>query len=285
MFVWDCVHTSFCFVCGFYTDMMPMIPENVPAMEVTHTSHQLDEIDSWVVKPKIPTPQPICITKFESYWKSTCPYLSYSNKHVYGEANSGSLWKIWAVISQIVGITADDVVGDWGAGAGKMIFSKQFMCPFPDIPAIGMEIDEPVFRRCQRNAQLLGTTLTNTRHFLGDSASVQNWAPVTIMLQYDGPTTCHLQEYHLKIMRALFSTVTVRCVFSTKLNKDLFRDYFTRRKKDRAILTAWRVVKINGLAFGESKYKGYLWIRNSTGTGTRSRSIPAEGPCDTRFCL
>jgi hypothetical protein len=265
-----------------------MMPENVPAMmpmQLINTRRQFDEIDSWEVTPKIAVPQPRCITRFESYWKQTCPGLSSAKKHMYGEASAGSLWKIWAVIFQIVGITADDVVGDWGSGAGKMVFSKQFMCSCPDIPAIGMEIDASLFQRCQENAEILGTMLTNTRTFLGDSASVQNWAPITIMLQYDGPTNCHLQEYHLTIMRAVFSTVTVRCVFSTKLDKNLFRDYFSRTKKDRAILTAWKVVKINGLVFGKSQYKGYLWIRKPTGSGTRTRSYPAEGPRDTRFCL
>jgi hypothetical protein len=242
-------------------------------------------IDCWSIKPMLPNSTPQCITKFESFWVRTFPELTTSGKHMYGEANAGSLWKIWAVIDHTVGIREDDVVGDWGNGGGKMILSKQFMCPFPDIPARGMEIDPNVFKRCQSNVELLGPMLTNTRHFLGNSASIQNWAPVTIMLQYDGPTAIYLQEDHLTIMRAIFRTATVRCVFSTKLNKSCFVDYFTRTREDEATLTAWRVVTIHGLVFGKSKYKGYLWIRNSTEIGTATRNIPAEGPRDERFCL
>ena len=65
---------------------------------------------------------------------------------------------------------------------------------------------------------------------LGNSVNVQNWNPATIVMQYDGGINSKVHRIdvseHQKIMTNIFSTPSVRCVFSTKLNRSLFERHF-----------------------------------------------------------
>jgi hypothetical protein len=50
------------------------------------------------------------------------------------------------------------------------------------------------------------------------------------MMQYDGGQAGlegGLNEEHKQIMEQIFTTPSIRCVFSTKLNVPLFEDYFS----------------------------------------------------------
>jgi hypothetical protein len=211
--------------------------------------------------PTLPKPNPPCISEFKKYWRRTNPELAIGGKKAYGEYTAEALCKIWFVIQHSVGIDEDDSLGDWGLGWGKLLFSKQFMCPFPDLPAFGMELIPHVFARARNNFQLLGDFLKNTRIEEGNSVTIQNWEPMTIILQFDGPAGNNLNEEHLKIMRAIFMTPTVKCVLSTKLDKRTFEDYFTRTKEDVHILTGWNALKITGISTINNKYKLFLWLR------------------------
>ena len=140
------------------------------------------------------------------------------------------------------------------------MLSKQFFSSTPNLLALGVELDEAAYQRALVNIAMF-TKLTNVHILQDDSTTFVNWEPATIVMQYDGPPTNHLQEYHLTIMRAIFRTPTVKCVFSTKLNLNLFIDYFTREEERVVKLRDWRLVKITGLNFGGSSYTGNLWIR------------------------
>jgi hypothetical protein len=203
----------------------------------------------------LPRPPPDSIRNLQNAWNRTIPGLTTSERHAYGEATSGSLWKIWDAITSEVQLTSQDVLVDWGCGAGKMLLSKQYFSPFPQMTARGFEIDKAVYAKAIQNLSLL--EIENTEVRLADSVSVQSWAPATIVMQYDGGPQSHIMEEHRTIMTTIFGSPTIRVVFSTKLTEGLFRSYFATPRQ----LNAWRVVRIRGLSFGGSKFIGYLWIR------------------------
>jgi hypothetical protein len=92
------------------------------------------------VSPKLPKPIPAIIAFLKSFWLlCKTNKLTGSDNKAYGEATAESLWKIWQIIKTHLGITSDDVLADWGLGAGKMLFAKIFSL-FPDMKAIGYEV-------------------------------------------------------------------------------------------------------------------------------------------------
>jgi hypothetical protein len=190
--------------------------------------------------------------------------LTGGGDHAYGEGTAPTLWKIWKVIGDYVFLRRTDVVGDWGAGAGKMLFSKQFFCTLPDMCAIGFEIHRPTYDRAVLNKKMLGEKLTNTQIVCDNSSTMVHWNPVSIMLAYDGSTVNFLDDEHFSIMKAIFRTATMRCVFSTKLNMSLFLDYFDRPTERIVDITDWRLITMTGMKWEGSKYIGNLWIRLST---------------------
>ena len=77
---------------------------------------------------------------------------------------------------------------------------------------------------------------------VANSTSVVDWSPITIMMQYDGgtnPLINGLNEEHKCIMEYIFTTNSIRCVFSTKLNESLFVDYFD--DNEQVDLSNWKV--------------------------------------------
>jgi hypothetical protein len=179
---------------------------------------------------------------------------------MYGEATSGSLWKIWGALTRFVGIRPDDIVVDWGWGWSDALFQAVFL-PLPNIRAIGVELDKSSFEKAEQNLASLGEELKNTNLIHTDSTTFHHWDPVTIAIQYDGPANPYLQEYHRTIMTNLFETPTIRAVFSTKLNLSTFIDYFDNADTV-VVLEDWRLMKLTGLNFGVCSYLGNLWIRN-----------------------
>lgn len=209
----------------------------------------------------IPKPKPTSIDVLERFWRSTNPGLTLADKHAYGEATAGSLWKIWQAIESHITTTPFDVILDWGMGAGKMVLAKQVLAQHPSMLCIGIEISRSTYEKAISNITTFRLTrvLQNIITLHGDSRTFINWAPVTIAMQYDGGTQPDVVPYHYDIMNALFSTATVRVVFSTKLNERLFHLYFDESEAVRP--RDWRLVRIHGLSFGHSSFIGNLWIR------------------------
>jgi len=46
-------------------------------------------------------------------------FLSFSDRHMYGEFTIGSLLKLWMVIVALIVLEIGEWIGDWGAGQGK----------------------------------------------------------------------------------------------------------------------------------------------------------------------
>jgi hypothetical protein len=235
----------------------------------------------------IEKPKPRRITQLEVFWRKTLPELTVVTGHMYGEATAGSLWKLWKIIHAEVATTPDDIILDWGMGAAKMLLSKQYFAPFPNMCAIGVEIDVPTFTRAVRNVVHNG--LARNMHLLrADSAMFRSWEPATIVMQYDGGAQSFIEPYHQTIMTALFRTPTVRAVFSTKLNLALFHAYFDTG--DHGVSTRhWRLVRIPGLCFGGSSFLGNLWVRivacpdRARAPDVRISTIVPTGRCDHRL--
>jgi hypothetical protein len=205
----------------------------------------------------IPVPKPKLLKEFEFFWNSTNPQLNTSSRHMYGEATGGTLYKIWRLIHKLCIIRENDVLLDWGMGAGKIIISKMFFSPH-NIASVGVEVDPHTFGIAKRNIHKMA--VTNNKIYCDDSSEKPSrfWEGLgcSIVIQYDGGTSSFVSAYHYKLMHALFNARTVRAVFSTKMNRSLFMTYFEDRED---ILRKWKVHQVGGLSFGRSFFKGYLW--------------------------
>ena len=208
----------------------------------------------------IPRPKPTNLSEFERIWKTTNPQINTSlGNHMYGEPTTGSLYKIWTLIQSVCSLNANDVLLDWGMGAGKILISKTYLSLYPNMRAIGVEKDQHVFNIGQRNINML--KLSSTRIFRRDSRYIttQEWEQFgcSIVLQYDGPNA-RFEQYHKDIMTALIESRHVRIIFSTKMTYSLFLTYFEHRPE---ICNNWKVYQLNNLSFGGSSFKGNLWVR------------------------
>jgi hypothetical protein len=220
---------------------------------------EIDVIE--VVNIRIPVPKPPNLLAFEQFWTSTNPRLNTSNGHMYGEPTGGTLYKIWTLINQVYQPSEEnDVLLDWGMGAGKMILSKTYLSNVPNMHAIGIEQDKHTCSIAHRN--ISNSTITNTRIFHGDSStlSIQKWEELrcSIVVQYDGGPSPYYEEYHRRLMQSLFGTTTVNVVFSTKMNQALFRTYF---EDTPHMLQRWTLYQMERLSFGGSHFRGNLWVR------------------------
>jgi hypothetical protein len=247
-----------CHRCGF---------ERVVSLLSSDEENEEDDIsDAIDASLYVPIPRPLSINQFQSFWKTTNPQLTASMlvPHAYGEATAGTLFKLWSILQIYVPLVATDVLLDWGAGAGKMLCSKFYFSPFPQMRAIGFEMDEQIYAGLKRNIDrlpVLGRQTLTIAHRDSTTVTAEHWTAlgVTIALQYDGGPQAHLEEYHKTIMTSLFHSPTVRCVFSTKMNLSLFMSYFDT---DPVVRTSWRLVRVGGLLYGKSAFIGNLWIKN-----------------------
>jgi hypothetical protein len=76
-----------------------------------------------------------------------------TEKHVYGELNNGSLWKIWFAIRNLVDLTPNDVFGDWGCGTGKMGLAVTYFSPFPNMVKVLVESDRRAYKALRANLE------------------------------------------------------------------------------------------------------------------------------------
>ena len=205
--------------------------------------------------PKVTRPE--LIRAMESLWRKSADYgLLSSEEHMYGEATAGSLDKIWQAIARFVRTDQRDRLLDWGAGAGKMLISRHFFAPYPDISALGVEKDRSVYNALVRNRTKFNDPMTVIH---GDSTLQTSWEGATLAIQYDGPRQAHMEDYHRVIMTKLMTTASLKCLLSTKMCPRLFLDYATLHGE--VDVSDWVCVRISGLNFGGSSYKGHLYIR------------------------
>ena len=202
------------------------------------------------------------VRRFEALWRKTLPALAFSERHIFGEATAGSLCKIWTAIGRTVQVDPGDTVLDWGAGAGKMLAAARFFGPHaPTLRLRGHEIDAELVQKCRRNLALLGCD-AHVEH--GDSSLVQDFGVVHVVVQYDGPAVNHVQPYHETIMRTLVANAHVKCIFSTKMNPQLFYGTYFPGEQPRS---KWRCLKIPNLCFQGCRMHGYLYISRILPTG------------------
>jgi hypothetical protein len=256
-----CLNDTVIGICGVDNDGDGNIAE------IKNTEINVDTINTVDISQKIPIPTPVSILKMVNFWKTTNPELTTSDRHMYGEPTGGTIYKIWQCINTYVKPHSNDVLLDWGMGAGKMLISKSLFATTPDMAAIGVEMDVDTFAVAKRNIKRSG--VQNIRIFHRDSTTVttDEWSNmgVSIVIQYDGGTSPDLEIYHQTIMTSLVNTECVRAIFSTKMNKSLFETYFHVRP---LVYTQWSLYRIRALMYGRSRFMGHLWVRKDSSTSS-----------------
>lgn len=235
----------------------------------------------------IPRPRPIPLKRLEAFWRTTRPELTTCGQWAWGEPSAGSLWKIWKCLRAHVDLSPEEeVLLDWGAGAGKMLASSLFFFPVKSI--VGMECTEHTFEVAMRNLSALDMDTSHLKN--ANAASVSSWDGVTIAMQYDAGPQPDIDPVHMHIMTSLLLTPSVKAVFSTRMNPSLFKLYFvdpepiefdldwvrSRQEKGEGLTLesafrrhlvdwkSWRCVRIvPGLNFGGSRFIGHWWIRQT----------------------
>lgn len=183
------------------------------------------------------------------------------NGSAWGQATDGSLWKLWWCIDQFYKITGSDIIFDWGCGLGKMLFSAFFLCRVKCV-YVGVEKENGLYGVCKRISRVMKFVegcYCYVAH--ADSSLLEDFCPATVVVQYDGPNRSPASQTHKHIMQLAFTSCTVRVLFSTKLSPQLYREYF----EGTSFEPLWRCVGIDGLMFGTSPTKGYLWVKRSRG--------------------
>ena len=197
--------------------------------------------------------------RLSALWKSSANYgLVSAEKNMYGEATAGSLDKLWQAIVRYVQTAPDDLVCDWGAGAGKMLISRRFFAPYPGVRALGIERDASVYETLRRNREIFHDPMVIIKR---DSTTIEDWEGVTIVLQYDGPSQTHTETYHYDIITRILCTNSLKCLFSTKLNKPAFLRYAAAHGAIEP--SDWVHIKVKNLSFGGCGYTGHLYIRRA----------------------
>jgi hypothetical protein len=233
-----------------------LIPEPKPPTTANLKTDRVDGSKGFLTLPvfrmQIPVPKPPEILQLESKWKKLSSTLTFSQKNVYGELTAGSLYKILHIMEYYVGLNEADKLLDPGAGDGKMFYALRFFFPLLNLPALGYEMDETVYASSMQISEkhpLVNVELRNA-----DSQHVEDWTGVTIVYAFDGRPLNHIQTYHQKIMLALLRTSTVKCVFSTKMNKALLENYIFTEPDNSSIQRTWALVEIPELYYGRAKY-------------------------------
>ena len=208
----------------------------------------------------IPKPEPSELKEFRAFWKKTGgDNHIISGEYAFGSTTPGTLYKQWVAIRHFVIMTATDAILDHGAATGIVLFGKSFFSPFPNMRAMGQEVDEEIFKKLEQN--LKKYPLSNTSVKKGDSKYRKDWAPASIVIAFEGAPITWIQPHHKTITLNLFRTPTMKCIFSTKLDLNAFWNYFSLEQDYEDIRQAWVLVKVPGLIYGSQKMMGYLWIK------------------------
>lgn len=226
-------------------------------------SDTYNSVGYFSISKTIPKPYPPNLKLWKSRWHALDNNLSVTSAggSAWGQATSESLWKIWHVIDQNYEITESDIIFDWGCGLGKMLFSSCFLLGVKCV-CVGVEKELNIYSVCKRISRVMNIVegcYSCVEH--GNSALLENFCPATVVVQYDGPNKSATSEAHRHIMKLAFTSSSVQVILSTKLSPQLYSDYFS----GTSFVQLWRCVGINGLMFGKSTTKGYLWLKRRGG--------------------
>ena len=188
---------------------------------------------------------------FDIHWNKCLGGVQVvSGDTAYGELNSATAARIWNSVHTLIGIKSTDTVLDIGAGTGKFVHSKEFLCPTAGVKLMGMENAPAIYKRSQEILKRF--PLENADLQFGDSAKVKDWGTVTIAYGYEGSPGTDLNIEHKTIMLALLKTPSLRAIASTKMKKGVFLDYTV---DDKAIRKKWVLVRIPEQKFGKSSHQ------------------------------
>lgn len=73
----------------------PIVISDDDTSDLSTTESESFELVYTTLHTPIPQPRPQPIRELDAFWRTTLPGLTTSDRHMYGEATSGSLWKIW----------------------------------------------------------------------------------------------------------------------------------------------------------------------------------------------
>jgi hypothetical protein len=230
-----------------YSDGLPVSVENYREELQGSSDDEVECLSSY--EELISQEETDIIKKFEKNWREISDCHVYSEANIFGEPTAGTLSKITQAIVRHVGITKTDKCGDWGAGQGKFFYGfLNYFSPVRDLKGFGVEKDDNVWAALQ--AILKKQPLPNVEWLHERSENVTDWKGVTIVYNYDGPAKNDVELYHKQIMLKLFRLKTLKCLFSTKLNKKTFEYTFADEDDFNIIKNQWALVRMPKLHFG-----------------------------------
>jgi hypothetical protein len=210
-------------------------------------------------------------------WDSVYPTnkLTYglSGEHMYGEPSFGTMARICHVISSELQrqgrpLQPGDVLLDWGAGAGKwLLFARDFL-QSPDMFALGIEIEEQIFRICSKNIEVAQAqdVALRTKVLHSSAATFLSFCPARVVVNYDGGYQKKLDtpkgRIHQTVLRTAFVSPSVDVVVSTRLNLQTFEDYFSGHLL-RLGHSRWKCLFLESQNFGGSNFNVNIWFRLS----------------------
>ena len=163
-------------------------------------------------------------------------------------------------------IGKQDILLDWGAGAGKwLIFAPHFL-GVPDMTAIGIECERQIFEFCQTNLSLArkNKLTAHTCVIHANSQTFASFFPARIFLNYDGGSQKNLDteksRIHLRIMRIAFCSPSVDVIVSSKTSMDVFNRYFSKHVS-KLCGSTWKCLFVPHANFGGSTYNVNIWFR------------------------
>ena len=98
----------------------------------------------------------ICQQQWNDLHPTNALTFGAADLHMYGEPTFGTMARICHTISSELAnlgnpLNRDDILLDWGCGAGKWLcFARQFLS-VPDMTALGIEVEEGIFAICKKN--------------------------------------------------------------------------------------------------------------------------------------
>lgn len=231
-------------------------------------------------------PDPTLIHGFQNWWNGIARLqpANREGKIAWGEINATSLARTMATVNELVPFEKDDLIFDWGAGAGKLMLAAHWFAPVR-IRTMGVEIDKGQSVALARNLlcalgelesecgqmhsmadayhEATGQKMPRIKMAIraGDSTTIHNFAPAKYIIQYDGPTSgaaSGFSQYHKDIMTHAMRSPSMQLVASTKMDEGLFRDYF--EEDEPGIFKQWKVFVVPKLTAEKQSIRMHIWV-------------------------
>jgi hypothetical protein len=229
---------------------------------------------------QLPWPEPQAFSEFSTLIRSLPSTKTgvFTSEHAWGEFTTGSLFKLWYVLSRLVEFTPDDVVADWGAGAGAQLIAAYYFIIFffpwlpQSTPLLGIEMDKAAFSALEENmynrfAPLQEASPKPPRVTLlaCDSRDVSTLGDATCSIQYDGSAKKwkDVEEYFKVIYRMVFTSPNIKLVVSTKMDKRTYRNLFGGQHGPEVFVGKFNHYVLKGLSQGGSSYQVNIFIRDN----------------------